>query len=92
MRHDAFRKIIKVKNIKLNSKLLLNKEDFDERYFPSGWNTAYVTDRGDQRTILFPISVRLFLARSQKLYSEKGKELPRRYMEKLSISFVKQTH
>ena len=92
MRHDVLRQILTKKNLVFNQNIYLEEADFNRRYFPVGWHTAYVTKRGDQRSILFPIAVRLFLARSRKLYCAEGKELPRRWIEKLSISFVKQTH
>ena len=91
LRHDVLRQVIK-KALPLNTKIWLEEADFDPRYFPRGWASSYVTKRGDKRTILFPVAVRLFLGRSRKLYCEDGRELPRRWIEKLSISCVKQTH
>ena len=76
MRHDVLRRIIK-KDMTLNTKMWLEEAHFDHRYFPKGW-FGYVTNIGDQRTILFPITVRLFLGRSRKLYCADGKELPQR--------------
>lgn len=92
MRHDVFRKVVKRIVLNLNTKIWLSEADFDRRYFPEGWHSAYSTKRGDRRTIIFPIVVRLFLGRSHKLYCAEGKELPRRWTEKLTIAFVKQTH
>jgi hypothetical protein len=92
MRHDVFRKVVKRIVLNLNTKIWLSEADFDRRYFPEGWHSAYSTKRGDWRTIIFPIVVRLFLGRSHKLYCAEGKELPRRWTEKLTIAFVKQTH
>jgi len=92
MRHDVFRKVVKRPVLNLNAKTWLTEADFDPRYFPEGWHSTYPTKRGDWRTIIFPIVVRLFLGRSHKLYCADGKELPRRWIEKLTISFVKQTH
>ena len=91
MRHDVLRRVIR-KDMLLNHKIWLEETDFDIRYFPRGWTSSYVTKREDQRTILFPITVRLFLGRSRKLYCADGTELPQRWIEKLSISFVKRTH
>ena len=66
LRHDVLRQVIK-KALPLNTKSWLEEADFDPRYFPRGWASSYVTKRGDQRTILFPVAVRLFLGRSCKL-------------------------
>ena len=76
MRHDFFRRIIKRKTIVLNKKTFLEETDFHQNYFPVGWNSSFITKRGDQRTIL----------------CAEGEELPQRWIEKLTISFVKQTH
>lgn len=92
MRHDVFRKVCNKKDLPLNTKIWLEKSDFSDTHFPSGWSDAFVNKRGDQRTVIFPIAVRLFLARSRKLYCIDGQELPRRWIEKLSISCIKQTH
>lgn len=92
MRHDVFRKVVTRRVLNLNTKIWLSEADFDSKYFPEGWHVAFPTKRGDRRTIIFPIVVRLFLGRSHKLYSAKGQELPRRWTEKLTITFVKQTH
>ena len=91
MRHDVLQRVIQ-KKLFLNTTIWLEESDFHPTYFPRGWSTAFVTKRGDQRSILFPIAVRLFLARSRKLYCAEGKELPRKWIEKLSISFVKRSH
>lgn len=91
MRHDVFRKIVKRTVLNLNTKIWLSEADFDRKYFPEGWQSTYSTKRGDRRTIIFPIVVRLFLGRSHKLYCAEGKELPRRWTEKLTIAFVKET-
>lgn len=91
VRHDVLRRVIR-KKLVLNTKIWLDESDFHSTYFPRGWSTAFVTKRGDQRSILFPIAVRLFLARSRKLYCAEGKELPRKWIDKLSISFVKRSH
>lgn len=91
VRHDVLRGVIR-KKLVLNTKIWLDESDFHPTYFPRGWSTAFVTKRGDQRSILFPIAVRLFLARSRKLYCAEGKELPRKWIDKLSISFVKRSH
>ena len=89
---DVFRKIAKRTVLNLNTKIWLSEADFDRKYFPEGWQSTYSTKRGDRRTIIFPIVVRLFLGRSHKLYCAEGKELPRRWTEKLTIAFVKETH
>jgi len=92
MRHDVFRKVCNKKDLPLNTKIWLEKSDFSDTYFPSGWSDAFVNNRGDQQTVIFPIAVRLFLAHLRKLYCIDGQELPRRWIEKLSISCIKQTH
>ena len=91
VRRDVLRRVIR-KKLALNTKIWLDESDFQPTYFPRGWSTAFVTKRGDRRSVLFPIAVRLFLARSRKLYSAEGKELPRKWIEKLSISLVKRSH
>ena len=91
MRHYVLQSIIQ-KKLFLNTKIWLEESDFPPTYFPRGWSTAFVTKRGDQRSILFPIAVRFLVAHSRKLYYAEGKELPRKWIEKLSISFAKQSH
>jgi len=76
MRHDVLRNVLKRTVLNLNVKIWLTDP----------------TKRGDRRTIIFTIVVCLFLGRSHKLYCADGKELPRRWIKKLTISFVKQTH
>ena len=73
LRHDVLRQVIK-KVLPLNTKIWLEEVDLDPRYFPRGWASSYVMKRGDQRSILFPVAVRLFLGRSRKLYCEDGRE------------------
>ena len=80
------------KKLVLNTKIWLEESDFHPTYFPRGWSTAFVTKRGDPHSILLPTDVRLFPAHSRKLYCAEGKELPRKWIKKLCISFVKWSH
>ena len=75
--------------------IALGREDFPHEYFQPGWDSVVLSPRGTQRKIIFPLYVRFFLARSPLVYEKRpgSDALPkkRRYIQRLMVSFKKET-
>ena len=70
---------------------LLEEIDFNKCKLPNNWSRIFDC-HGDGVMIRFPLKVRKYLTLSPKSYQKAGEkivEMPRAYMEKISIKFVK---
>lgn len=70
---------------------LFEAEDFSCCQLPDKWNYL-INHHGDGVQMMFPVKMRMFLAHSPKnfrLEGSKWTEVPRHYIEKISILFVK---
>lgn len=91
MQHSIIRQIFVKQEVVAGHSLTLYVEDFPLKYFRKGWDRAYINRRGTLHGLIYPIYLRPFLSKSKQLFNKKGEKQPRRYMQKITISFRKKT-
>ena len=70
---------------------MFEEGDFDKCYFPANWNQI-IDEHGDGVKLKFQVKMRSFLSISPRTYQKVGEEMklvPRAYIEKLSLRFIK---
>ena len=92
-RHDVFKYLFFGKGKACSDKnwKMYEEIEFSKCGFPANWNII-VDQHGDGIKLSFPVKMRTFLAISPKTYHKVGcemKEVPRTYIEKLSVKFIK---
>lgn len=92
-RHDVFKYLFCGKGRTAAEKnwTLLEETDFNKCKLPINWSCIF-DSHGDGIMVRFPVKVRKYLTLSPKSYEKVGDkivEMPRAYIEKLSIKFVK---
>ena len=78
----------------LRGVLSLQNGDFDPKFFPSDWHSVVINKRGTSRKILFPVTLRSFLAKSPPLFERRDDGIfakKQRLIQRLSITVYKET-
>jgi hypothetical protein len=73
---------------------LFESADFHHCKLPENWNYL-LNQHGDGIRMMFPVKMRTFLGRSPNNYEKEGEqmvEIPRQYVEKISLIFIKVPH
>ena len=91
LKHRVFRAIFKGKCPPCKTSFLLEKEDFPGDMFPRGWQQAYVNTRPTIPKVIFPVKIHLFRSGSPKLYHADGTERKRRVIQRVTLTFRKET-
>lgn len=90
--HSVFRYLFSCKGTHIGrDSIALEANDFPEKYFHKDWDRAFCNKRHVLRKVCYPIVMHPFLARSRQLFDANGVKRPRRWMQKLTISFRKKT-
>lgn len=92
-RGDVFSCLFKGKGEKCGQWKMLDKGDFDHRFFPDQWEQL-LDPHGQGTKVHFPVKLRHFISWSPKGHivdANSGEVLPsaRAYQEKLSINLIK---
>lgn len=95
-RHDVYKSLFQGVGKVAQQKhwTLFESADFHRCKLPENWNYL-LNQHGDGVRMMFPVKMRTFLGRSPKNYEKEGEqmvEIPRQYVEKISLIFIKVPH